>query len=182
MAQTQEKEIGVLENKIAKRRKFLNEVFDRITNLVSKEGEQLSYSEHSCHTNVVAELKNFGNFTFTTNLDQSMIGGDTIRVYYHPGRKFQEGGTDAAHDKGLDPVLAVDVDGRGIYTVRIFDEQRNWQKKLLHLLKNSNKIAKGIRKAKERAEKEAKSVRDKRHADEEKRKRLLKEAENLRIS
>lgn len=164
-----------LSNKLKGRKRFLDKIFDLVPSLVSKEGVVLSYSEHSCHTHVVSELNNFGHFSFHINLGQTMFGGDTVTIYYHPNRKFREGGIDFAHDKDWQPVLKV----RSLidYQVENFDEQRNWQRALLYVLKNKDRIVARIKKEQEKAKI---TVAQSRAVDESKNK-LREEAKKLGI-
>src|SRR3989338_8127473 len=137
-------DIESLTIKILNRRRFLKEIIDPIIKLVSENGVVLKYDKHSCHTHIVSELNNFGHFSFHTDLGQTMFGGDTITIYYHPNRKFREGGIDSAHDKESQPVLEVyeQID----YEIKKFDEQKNWQRALVRVLKNKDRIVSQIKK------------------------------------
>ena len=170
-------DLRLIARKLKNRKEFLKKIVERVEELVRKEGTELSYIEHSCHTHIVAELRNFGHFSFHTSLGQTMFGGNTITIYYHTGRSFREGGIDSAYDKEWTPVLKVDFQTGDDFKVVIFDEQRNWQRALVRVLKNEENIAAQIKRKKE----EAKTAKARNRAAEEKKKKLLEEAKKLGV-
>ncbi len=142
-----------LANKIRIRKEFLNQVVNRVTGLVRKYGKVTKRDECHSHTRVVSELRNFGNFTFETDLGQTDFGGNDIMIWHHPGKSFREGGLDFAFDKEWTPVLDVYFQVKDEYEVKAFNEETNWQKTLTFVLKNQDKIAERIRKAQNKAKK-----------------------------
>lgn len=118
-------DLTAMASKIRERLEFIKIVIPWIDRLVAKQGKELSYHEGSCHTNIVAELKNFGGFSFKTDTGQSMMGGNSFQVWYHPGKDHD--------DKSL-LVLSlycqVSVEESA---VRVFDTTTEWQKALLQV-------------------------------------------------
>lgn len=135
-----------LAKKIRARKQFLNQVVGQIINLVGQYGWVTKRDQENYHTNVVTELRNFGNFTFETNLGQTDFGGDAVKVWYHPGKNFREGGLDFAWDKEWIPVLDVYFQEEKNYDVYTFKKSADWQKALLYVLKNKAKVAAQIQK------------------------------------
>jgi len=167
-----------LARKIRGRKNFLDKTVDAVINLVCNRGKVLSRSEHSAHTHIIWELHNFGGFSFRTDLGQTMFGGNTVKVYYHPGRSFREGGLDSAWDKDCSPVLIVYFPTEGDYKVGQFNEKTDWQRALIRVLKNQNNIAAQINKAKEKENKTLQKWSQK----DEKNAQLIKEAQKLGIT
>lgn len=134
-----------LVKKVRVRKEFLDKIINSITELVREYGRVTRREQGSSHTRVVMELRNFGNFTFETDLGQTMFGGNAVRVWHHPGKSFREGGLDAAWDKEWKPVL--DVYFQTDYQVGAFDEETDWQKALIYVLKNQRRVARENRDA-----------------------------------
>ena len=130
-----------LAGKVRKRKRFLDETIDPVIKLVCERGRMVSRNQGSSNTHVVWELRNFGGFSFHTDLGQTMFGGNTVKIYYHPGRSFREGGLDSAHDKEWIPVLEVDFQTHREYVVKRFDETTGWRRALVRVLRNKDKIA-----------------------------------------
>lgn len=166
-----------LAKKIQTRKKFLNRVVVEIIDLVSKQGVIISETEHSCHTHVVSELRNFGHFSFHTSLDQTMFGGNRVKAWYHPRRNFREGGLDSAWDKEWTPVLNVYFQVDDNYEIEIFNNNVNWQRALLRVFNNKEKIADQIKKTRSKTLQKSKKQTQ---ADMEKSK-LIEDAKKLGI-
>lgn len=149
----QELNIKELVRKTRERKKFLDAIIEPVIKLVREKGRMINRSQETSHTNVVWELRNFGGFSFHTDLGQTMFGGNTVKVFYHPSRSFREGGLDSAHDKDWVPVLDVYFQTELEYRVSKFDERLSWQRKLFWVLRNKDKVA-------ARAEKENRKRRD----------------------
>jgi len=175
--QIAERDVLRLKRKIQSRKKFLDRILEPVINLIREEGTIIDYQEYT-YLNF-AELRDFGHFSFHTDpepIRYMFVQGYTVKIYYHPGRKFREGGLESAFDKDWTPVLDVRVDD--YYEVAIFNEQRNWQRALIRILKNSDRIAAQIRK---RREKEQMIIEEK-CTDNEKIKKLLEEAKKLKVT
>lgn len=168
-----------LAKKIRARKEFLNKVCGQIIDLVRKYGKITRRDQGNNHTNVISELHNFGSFTFETNLGQTDFVGDTIGVWYHPGRSFREGGLDFAWDKKWIPVLYIHYQVKGDYEVATFNKNVGWQKALLYILKNKTRIATQIATEIEKEkEKELKKEKKRKQAETDKTK-LVEEAQKL---
>ncbi len=138
-----------LVRKIKKREQFLVRVVTGVIALVQKHGTLKSSERGGSHIRTIKELCNFGNFTFETDLGQTDFGGNTISVWYHPGKIFREGGSDSAHDKKL--TLVLDVYYQTHYEVNEFYEKPNWQKAIIRVFKNQDKIAEQIKRVQNRS-------------------------------
>ncbi len=167
-----------LAKQVRARKEFLNRVVKSLMNLVQEYGIVTKRDTANCHIRVVSELRNFRSFTFATDLGQTDFGGNTTKVWYHPGKNFREGGLDSAWDKEWTPVLDVDFQVTGDdYEVHIFNESVDWQRALLHVFKNKIKIAAQI----ERNQKETlKKVKKWKQVDT-KMDKLVADARKLRI-
>lgn len=117
--------------RVSERIEFLKTILPWIERLVSKHGRGLEYSQGSCHTHIVAELKDFAWFSFHTDTGQSMMGGNTFRVWYHPGRLFDNSAC------VLEVHYQVMVEES---RVRLFDTKTDWQKKILGAKQNERAI------------------------------------------
>lgn len=182
MAQDRTKSLTnkALSRMIKERRAYLTRVLNAVVKLASQEGKVLLRSTHSAHTHVVWELRDFEGFTFHADLGQTMFGGNTVKVYYHPGRSFGEGGIDSAHDQEWAPVLEVDFQtgDEHDYRVKKFKESAEWRRVLDRVLRNSDKIAAQAKKTEKKVDKRAERQR----AAEARRLRLAKEAGELGIT
>lgn len=171
---TQDQNTDKLAKKVRTRKNFLNKVVNPVIDLVHKRGTIVRREQGSCHTRIVAEFRNFGDFTFHTDLGQTMFGGNTVKIFYHPGRNFREGGLDSAFDREWSPVLFVDFHTDGDYTVRSFNEKAGWQKALVSVLKNENKIMAQIEKTRSKAKKISKKQEQNSQVENEIRKEAYK--------
>ena len=167
-----------LAKKVRGRRKFLDKVIGEIITLVNTKGKTVSRMVHSARKYIVLELRNFGAFTFHTDWGQTMFGGNTVKVYYHPGRNFREGGLDSAFDKDWTPVLDVDFQVDGEYRVNKFDEKLSWQKKLVWVLRNKDRIAAPATQNRQKQSERAQAAEIKRQKET----RVRQDAENLGIT
>lgn len=165
-----------LARQIKARKDFLNKVVNSVTKLVREYGRVTKRDQGSSNTRVVSELRNFGNFTFETDLGQTMFGGNTIRVWYHPNKSFRKDGLDSAWDKEWQPVLNIYY--QTDYKVINFDEQREWQRALFRVLKNKERIATQVKKK----EGKTKTTVVQNSAINEEGNKLLKEAKKLGIT
>ena len=166
-----------LARKIRARKRFLDNVLNPIIQLVDKRGTVTKREQRSSYTHVVAELRNFGNFTFRTDLDKTKFGGDTIKVWYHPGRSFREGGLDSVWDKEWIPVLDINFLICTDYLVREFNKKTDWQRALVSVLKNQDNVATQINKIQEKAVERLQTWRQ----EGERNDQLIREAKKLGI-
>ena len=69
-----------LEKLIAFRQSLIQETFDMACDLLKEKGEMVSRTQHSCHTHVVYELKDFAGYCITESSGESMFGGNTLTI------------------------------------------------------------------------------------------------------
>lgn len=136
----QDKKTRKLARQIQTRMEFLKQTTGAVINLVIQKGTWKEEVKRF-HTYVSAELRDFGGFSFEVELGKTEEGGNTVKMYCHPGRKFREGGLDSAWDKEFMPVLSVDFWSGDSYEVRTFSDEFKWQKALSRVLKNKDKIS-----------------------------------------
>lgn len=133
--------------KVATRTRFLEKVVAFAETFVPKHGRNLVYSEHSCHTHTVDELKDFNGLSLLLDSGQSMMGGNRLIVWYHPGRKF---------DEKVLPVLEmswqVEVEK---CVVKTFVENTEWQSAMRRLMKSPKEAVARFERAKAAAKKRA---------------------------
>lgn len=72
--------IKEMEQRVKERIKFLREVIIFMDELLREHGTQLRNEEHSCHTRVTREIKDFGGFGFYADTGKTEFGGNTFRV------------------------------------------------------------------------------------------------------
>lgn len=125
-----EKELKELEQKVAQRVDFLKKVTDFVEMISSKRGRQLLYSQGSCHTHQMYELCDFSGFSFRADTGQSMMGGNTVEVWYHPVLDVKP--------PVLDIYWQVDIEK---CELKHFDETPDWQREILIVIQNWEAIA-----------------------------------------
>ena len=166
--------IKQLASKVRARKEFLDKITDLATKLVREYGRVTKRDQGSWHTRIVTELRNFGNFTFETDLDQTQFGGDAVKIWHHPGKSFREGGLDSAWNKEWTPVL--DVYFQTAYKVNTFNENTDWQRALIYVLNNQRKVARERREVLKGTQK-----LDKKEQTDAKNTKLIAEAQELGI-
>ena len=78
---------------------FLKMVTDFVRAVTNECGRLLRQKNGFGYVHTVRELHDFNNkFSFYVDTGQSMLGGNTVKVWYHPGSRYE---------KGLTPVLNV---------------------------------------------------------------------------
>jgi hypothetical protein len=166
-----------LANKIRVRKKFLDKIITSIIQLVANKGKIINRVMGSSSKHIVQELRNFGGFSFYTDLGQTMFGGNTIKVYHHPGQSFCDGGLDLAQNNICEPVLDVYFQTADEYDVCTFNESKKWQRALIRVLKNQDKIAAQL----DRKENKLKNKSEKEEVKRLKEERLQEEARRLGV-
>jgi len=122
---TKEPALTALERKVAARQKFIEALADFITSITCRGGKISGYQEHSCHTSMTAEVDDFKNFSFHYHGSYSMMGGETVSVWYHPD------GTKSASTK----VLELEWWDIAKCTVKHFDKSFRWQRNIRRMMK-----------------------------------------------
>jgi hypothetical protein len=118
--------------------RFLKKVIGFACSITRTQGKRLENTSHSVHLHTIYELLNFGGFSFYVDSGQTMFGGDTVKIWYHPSRP---------HTKRAGPVLDIswglDLNNPShVY----FDPNLEWQKEILKVVRWQKKIAARINK------------------------------------
>lgn len=83
---------------------------------------------------MVREVRNYENFTFHLDTSRTVMGGNELKVWYHPGRRFYE---------ALEPVLAMEwhlnIDETVVPTVR--SPHPSWQTHIRRLIRIRDDLA-----------------------------------------
>lgn len=162
-----------LEKRIAERKKLIKRFVDFAEKLVCKSGEVLNREVGSSNTHTIACLRDFGNFSFRADTGQTMMGGNTIEIWYHPG--ISKITFDA-----IKPALRVwyqcDLD-EAHAEIRVFDINMAWQTALKRLISRKDKVLAQVAK-KKRVREEKSCLKE---ANNIKRSALEKEARRLRL-
>lgn len=106
-----------LAKQVEKRQRWLEEVIDFSSGLLSKCGQVLFYQEHSCHTTMTQELKGFHGFSFWSHGAYTMFGGEKLKVWFHN-------------------TLVLEIEWWDTQTlhVQVFDPSMAWRRKLTALM------------------------------------------------
>lgn len=149
---------------IAARKKFLRQAVDFALSILESEGTILYHDLGTYHTHMKTELKDFRGFSFLSDTGQSIMGGNTIQIWYRAGLKKK---------------LVLDVYWlSGAFClaeceVPVFDKDLRWERALKRLIANHRKVS--VRSAREHL-KELRGNKKRKHKE-----RLMKEAERLCI-
>lgn len=178
----QDKDTKELARKIRARKKFLKRIVTPVINLVVKRGRVLERHMGSCNIHIISELRNFGGFTFETDLGQTQFGGSTVTIFYHPHCNFREGGIDFARENER-IVLSVffQTEAEYEYKVITFDNRTDWQRVLIHVLQNADKIAERQNAKEKRIAERNKAESELAEFRKERKLKLIEEAKNLSI-
>ncbi|KKT82550.1 MAG: hypothetical protein A3B99_00705 [Candidatus Yanofskybacteria bacterium RIFCSPHIGHO2_02_FULL_44_12b] len=134
---------STLIKRISEREKFLRKVTSFVEKLVQEKGRVIRRSQGSSNTHVVAELLNFGDFSFKTDWGQTMFGGNDVEVWYHPNSNFKD-------RKRFNPVFSVYYQCARFETddckVNTFDENLTWQSAFNKMMKNKKKMLADMKK------------------------------------
>ncbi len=138
-----------LSAKIKARKEFLKMATEFSLTITRKLGEEVLYRQESCYTNIVRQLIGFAHFSFLTDTGQTMMGGDTVKIWYHP----KSGEVDFKRSRpvlDIDWWAGVDEDCK----INLFDEDRRWQTALRRVVKNAEKIEAKMREVKKNLKKQ----------------------------
>jgi hypothetical protein len=138
--------------KIKARIQFLEQVTVFAENVGMSCGEILKDSGGYVR-NVVCQAHNVVGFSFYSDTGQSMMGGNSVRIYYHPRKKY----TDSHDDLVLDIHWGVQMEE---CELRVFREDLEWQEKILEVMKNWEQL-------KKRINRNAKTAHQRAHAEEQ---------------
>ena len=165
-----------LSAKLSKRERFLKKVVSFVEKLVQKKGRILEINQGSSNTNVVRELLDFGNFSFKTDLGQTMFGGNDIEVWYHPGTSFR-------NRKRFNTVLSVYYQCFRFETddcrVNTFDESHGWQLALNNAIRNEKKILVDMERKKRDARQRSLLIEKRENERDKKKAKMTERAERL---
>lgn len=74
-----------LAQKVDSRRQFLLRVIQWVEKALPNRGYLVKKEIGSSHTHTVYLLQDFGDFSFQSDAGQTMMGGNSVNVWYHPG-------------------------------------------------------------------------------------------------
>ena len=138
------------------RKKFLMEVVRFGEDFIVKHGTKVSLPGNSDYT-AMWRLANFEEFSFFAVFGETQFGGNTFRVWYHPGSEKADkdvGRFYQGEDFALDfyhQDVGIDLDNTNDWEVKFFDQRAEWQKAIRWIMKNAYRILA----ARERAKTEA---------------------------
>jgi hypothetical protein len=129
---------------VRKRKALLRMAVACVDYFVEKYGIVVEKAQGSSNTHIVSRLINFKDFTFETDYGQTMFGGNNVKIWHHPGKRFREGGLDSAHDSCWNPVIDVYFQVGNDWQVNVFNPTPVWQKELIHLFRNRVRVCNEI--------------------------------------
>lgn len=115
-----------LAQQVARRQTFIEKAVAAIQDLLRKYGTVTSYSEHSAHTTISRELKDFGGLNFFS------IEGRTM---------FDSGGHFTVSQIGHPGVSLLDVDFRTVEPIEVlhYDDSK-WERLFWSVIRRADKI------------------------------------------
>lgn len=166
-----------LETMIRERKRYIERVVIFAEKIVKEIGGVIERRIENSYAHIVMELKDFnGEFSFSVSSGEGMMGGNTIKVWHHPGVRF------AGIKRMPEPVMSVWYQtSLNECRVDIFDKNSAWQSSLDYIIVHKKEI---IEREKEKNKQKAKEKREQLRLEREERQRraeLIKEAERLRL-
>lgn len=161
-----------LATQVVARQKFLEETLRFATSVVSRRGKVLFREVHKWHTETKEELRNFASFSFYSYGSHTMFGGETVKIWYHPG------------SEKLPPEPFLEVEWWDIKECRVkrFDQSPGWQRAIKVVMKNEKRIAKAFETKQKNAEERARRVVERDKALHQEEVHLASEAKRLGLS
>jgi hypothetical protein len=165
--------------RVAARERFLRRVVNFTVDLLVDHGRIVHESQGSGHTHIIRELLDFEDFSFKTDLGQTMMGGNDITIWYHPTKEFGLLRDDSQRRvlKVYSETLPLSFEADS-FRLECFEESTPWQTFILNLMKNKKKILSKIATAQRRA----KRTEERLQAAERKEKEFRARAKRVRIS
>lgn len=80
------------------RMQLVKAVTDFVRTIIDERGTLLHRTNGFGYLHMIRELHNHDKFSFYANTNQTILGGNAVKVWYHPGGRYE---------KGLIPVLDV---------------------------------------------------------------------------
>lgn len=113
--------------KVAQRQRFVEKVISYAQKAIftPKLGTIISSHEHSSHTQTAAELNDLEGFSFYSYGVYTMFGGETVKVWYHPGQ----------HKRPEVPVFEAEWWDIKKCELKHFDPSQEWQDALCRLMR-----------------------------------------------
>jgi hypothetical protein len=174
-------EMNDIEAKIQQRRKFTAKVLSFVEQLLLKEGTIVLRDESSDHTHVIRCLVNFADFSFSYSCGETYCGGNTIRVWHHPGTEKTVEDVKVTYLRGDRPVLDVRYNSLQLNTngdeINLFDKGDVWQNAIQQVMKTKQQILADRKRAKSQAVRDARA----RQNAEARTTRVMAEAARFRI-
>jgi len=117
-----------LARRVKERQAFLEKAVPAALQLIDKYGRETDRHEDDCHTRVMAELRDFGGFSFFTACGQTSQGGNTLRILVQSEILLE------VYSQSCDFSI-------GGCRVRSFQQRSQWQRDLLLVFENYKQIA-----------------------------------------
>ena len=164
-----------LAKKVKSRQKFLMKVVNFVENLLVESGVVVSEYIGSSHTNVIRQLIGLKFFSFRNDSGQTMMGGNTVTIWFHSGLERIDLNSRLCPVPVLDVYFQVSMDD---CNVRSYDERIDWVTPLKYLMRNKKRIIAKMKKENAKAVKNCEGdMRSKRELAE-----LKKKADKLKIA
>ena len=166
-----------LAKKIDERKKIIEKFINFIEDITAEIGRLVRKEVGDDHIHVIMMLENFGGFTFKTEIGQSMMGGNEVRVWHHHNIKF-------IFSEKPEPDMGVWYNTKSDLKeleknvkIRYFNKELEWQRCLEYIIANRDIMVKNFKEEKNNQIFEIEKNRKK----EKNREQLIKEAERLKI-
>jgi hypothetical protein len=158
-----------LKQKIESRKMFIEKVIKFVLIITRQKGRVIHYNQGSSNTHIKRALENFGGFSFVASIGETMMGGNTVKVWQD--KKVDE----------IPPVFWVRFEDYPesieIWTVHKFLDEEKWQSELLSVIRRKKQIISRI----EAEEKKEKAKHAKKHKKDIEIYGLEQEAKKLKL-
>lgn len=149
---------------------FLKSVINFVKLITTEQGKLLEHTAGFGYIHTVRELYNFDGFSFYIDLCQTTMGGNELKVWYHPSKRYE---------KEFAPVLDMWWQFE-VSTAKVmpFEASRKWKNEILRAIKRRKDIEIQAKQAAEYAKKHVltqyeEEMRGKHIAEKEKHQRVF---------
>jgi hypothetical protein len=107
---------------------FLKSIINFAKFITTEQGKLLKRTAGFGYINTIRELYNFEDFSFYMDLCQTTMGGNELKIWYHPSKQYE---------KELVPVLDVwwQLEVSNNTKAKRFESNRKWQNEFLRAIK-----------------------------------------------
>ncbi len=143
---------GKLIRQIDARKRLIERYAEFVIDILDIHGQETDRRVGSCHTRIEEWFTGFAHFSFASVYGMTDMGGNEIKVFYHPDK-------DEIENNSLSPVLEVYWQSHGFdineCQVKKFDAGIPWQKAFDRAIRNKNQILNRTSKAEIKAKQTA---------------------------